>query len=166
MPPAVKDWPCCKLARARGAKILAVSSGSKLESVRQAGAQEVLDRAQDVIKQARRLSGGGVDVLLDVVAGDLLTEDVALLREGGTWVVAGALGGHAVNFDVRRLYLHNTSIIGSSMHTPTHFDVLMDIARNALVEPVIAATYPLNQVAEAQEQLGQRDHIGKIILHP
>jgi hypothetical protein len=39
-------------------------------------------------------------------------------------VIAGALGGYDVAFDVRRLYLHNAQVIGSAMRTPRHFDLL------------------------------------------
>ena len=155
-----------QLARARGARVLAISSGAKVEPVRRAGADAVIDRAESVIEQIRAASGGGVDVVLDVVAGDLIGEGLSLLREGGRWVVAGALGGHAIAFDVRRLYLHNAQIIGSSMHTPVHFALLMDIAREAQVRPVIAKTYPLDQAAHAQEELSRRRHVGKIVLHP
>jgi NADPH:quinone reductase-like Zn-dependent oxidoreductase len=81
-------------------------------------------------------------VVLDVVAGHLVGEGLPLLRDGSRWVVAGALGGHSVAFDVRRLYLHNIQIIGSSMHTPAHFDLLMSIARQGQVQPVIATTFP------------------------
>ena len=89
-----------------------------------------------------------------------------LLREGGRWVIAGALGGYAVTLDVRRLYLHNAQVIGSAMHTPAHFDLLMDMARRAAVEPVVAAAYPLEQAARAQEELALRKHVGKIVLRP
>lgn len=155
-----------QLAKARGAKVLAVSSSPKLAPVREAGAHEVIDRAADVIDQARALAPEGVDVVLDVVAGDLVGHGLALLREGGRWVIAGALGGHRVAFDVRRLYLHNIQIIGSSMHTPAHFDLLMGIARQGQVQPVIAATFPLEHASRAQEELSQRNHIGKIVMHP
>ncbi|GAA1486611.1 zinc-binding dehydrogenase [Brachybacterium fresconis] len=155
-----------QLAAARGARVLAVSSGSKLEAVRSAGADAVVDRAQDIVGQVRAAADGGVDVVLDVVAGDLVGEGLSLLHEGGRWVIAGALGGHGVGFDVRRLYLHNAQIVGSSMHTREHFALLMDIARGAQVQPVIAATYPLDQAARAQEELGRRHHVGKIVLDP
>ena len=85
---------------------------------------------------------------------------------GGRWVIAGALGGYHVSFDVRRLYLHNAQLIGSTMYTPAHFNLLMDMARRSEIHPVIAATFPLNQAAQAQEKLAQRGHIGKIVLHP
>ncbi|MFE7439648.1 zinc-binding dehydrogenase [Streptomyces chartreusis] len=155
-----------QIARARGARVLAISSGSKIEAVREAGAHEVIDRAGDIPQQVRTAAPKGIDVALDVVAGELVGEGLPLLREGGRWVIAGALGGYGVAFDVRRLYLHNAQVIGSAMHTPRHFDLLMDLARRAQVQPVIAATFALNQAAQAQEELSRRAHVGKIIMHP
>ncbi|MFF9391908.1 zinc-binding dehydrogenase [Streptomyces griseoluteus] len=155
-----------QIARARGARVLAISSESKIDAVREAGAHEVVDRAGDLAEQIRAAAPDGIDVVLDVVAGDLLSEGLPLLREGGRWVIAGALGGYTVTFDARRLYLHNAQIIGSAMHTPAHFDLLMDLARQGEVQPVIAARFPLDQAAQAQEELARRAHVGKIVLHP
>ncbi|MFE9956475.1 zinc-binding dehydrogenase [Micromonospora sp. NPDC005299] len=155
-----------QIARARGARVLAISSGSKIDSVREAGAHEVIDRARDLAEQVRAAAPEGIDVALDVVAGDLVSQGLPLLREGGRWVIAGALGGYNVTFDVRRLYLHNAQVIGSAMHTPTHFDLLMNLARQAEIQPVIAATFPLDQAVQAQEELARRSHVGKIVLHP
>ncbi|MFG2592597.1 zinc-binding dehydrogenase [Streptomyces sp. NBC_01166] len=155
-----------QIARARGARVLAISSGSKIDAVREAGAHDVIDRAHDVAGQIRAVAPEGIDVALDVVAGDLVSECLPLLREGGRWVVAGALGGFDVAFDVRRLYLHNAQLIGSAMHTPTHFGLLMELARQAAIQPVVAATFPLDQAARAQEQLARREHVGKIVIRP
>ncbi|WP_129838193.1 zinc-binding dehydrogenase [Streptomyces sp. RFCAC02] len=155
-----------QIARARGARVLAVSSGRKIDAVRDAGAHDVIDRARDIGEQVRAAAPEGVDVALDVVAGDLVSTGLPLLREGGRWVVAGALGGHTVTFDVRRLYLHNAQLIGSAMHTPAHFGLLMDLARRGGIRPVIAAVHPLEQAARAQEELARRTHVGKIVLRP
>ncbi|MEV0281237.1 zinc-binding dehydrogenase [Streptomyces sp. NPDC050610] len=155
-----------QLARARGARVVAISSGPKIDAVREAGAHEVVDRAGDIVGQIRAAAPEGVDVALDVVAGELVGEGLPLLREGGRWVIAGALGGYGVTFDVRRLYLHNAQVIGSAMHTPTHFALLMDLARRAEVQPVIAAAFPLDQAARAQEELARRGHVGKIVMRP
>ena len=155
-----------QIARARGARVIAISSGSKIDAVRQAGAHAVVDRKGDIAGQVRAAAPEGIDVALDVVAGELVSKGLPLLREGGRWVVAGALGGYGVSFDVRRLYLHNAQLIGSTMHTPTHFKLLMDLARRSEIHPVIAATFPLDQAAQAQEELARREHIGKIVMHP
>lgn len=122
----------------------------------------MIDRAQDVIEQARALSGGGVDVVLDVVAGDLVSEGVTLLREGGRWVVAGALGGHTVGFDVRRLYLRNAHIIGSTMHTPSHFGLLMDIARQAHVRPTTSRGTGATRLERVTKSGYDKPHVAQV----
>lgn len=155
-----------QIARARGARVVAISSASKIDAVRDAGAHAVIDRARDIARELQSAAPDGVDVALDVVAGDLMITQLPLLREGGRWVVAGALGGYDIGFDVRRLYLHNAQIIGSAMHTPAHFVQLMDLARQGAVRPVIAAEFPLDQAAAAQDALGRRSHVGKIVMHP
>ncbi|MFJ4439618.1 zinc-binding dehydrogenase [Streptomyces sp. NPDC088923] len=155
-----------QLARGRGAKVIALSSGSKLAAVREAGADVVVDRAGDVAALLREAAPEGIDVALDVVAGEQLRDSLPLLREGGRWVVAGALAGWAVTLDVRRLYLHNAQVIGSAMHTRTHFARLMDLAREGAMRPVIAASYGLEDAARAQEELERRGHVGKLVLRP
>lgn len=155
-----------QIARARGARVLAISSGPKIDAVREAGARAVLDRAGNIAEQVRAAAPEGIDVALDVVAGELVSEGLPLLREGGRWVIAGALGGYHVSFDVRRLYLHNEQLIDSTMYTPTHFDLFMGMERRSEIQPIIAATFPLDQAAQAQEELARRGHIGKIVLHP
>lgn len=52
------------------------------------------------------------------------------------------------------------------MHTPKHFDLLMDLARQGEIQPVIAATSPWHQAAQAQDELARRAQVGKIVLHP
>lgn len=155
-----------QIARARGARVLAISSGSKLGQVEAAGAHAVIDRAHSVEDQVRAVAPGGIDAALDVVAGDLLNQGISLLREGGRWIVAGALGHYRLEVDVRRLYLHNRQIIGSSMHTPAHFRALAGLARSAEVRPVVAEAFDLDDAARAQEALERREHVGKLILHP
>ena len=155
-----------QIARARGTRVVAISSGSKIDTVREAGAHCVVDRAGDIAEQVRAAAPEGIDVALDVVAGDLVRDGLPLLREGGRWVIAGALGGYDVSFDVRRLYLHNAQLIGSTMYAPAHFEILMDMARRSHIHPIIAATFPLEQAAQAQEELARRGHVGKIVLHP
>ena len=80
--------------------------------------------------------------------------------------LAGALGGWAVELDVRRLYLAELSLVGSTMHTPRIFGQLVELARRGEVRPVIAATFDLEGLPEAQRQLARRQHVGKLIVVP
>jgi len=153
-----------QLATVRGATVLAISSSGKLTAVREAGAERVLDRNANAWEEIAATYASDVDVVLDVVAGKAIRSGLSCLRDGGRWVVAGALGGYEVNLDVRRLYLHNIAIVGSSMHTPAHFRSLTALARNGQVRPVIAATYRLSDVHQAQTDLANRRHVGKLVL--
>lgn len=156
-----------QLARSLGARVVAVCSGTKADDVRAAGAHEVVDRSrQRVVEDAAEAAPGGVDVVIDVVAGGFLAEGLDLLRPGGRWVVAGALDGWVVQVDVRRLYLANRSLLGSTMHTPAIFDRLVTMARSGRVRPLVAATYALEDVAEAQRELARRRHVGKLVVVP
>jgi NADPH:quinone reductase-like Zn-dependent oxidoreductase len=154
-----------QLAAARGCRVVAVSSGAKADAVRDAGAHHVVDRGEGALwARVHEVAGGGVDVAVDVVAGPELAEGIELLRPGGSWVVAGALAGHAVTLDVRRLYLANKALVGSTMHTPRVFRLLAELARRGEVRPVIAATYGLEQVSQAQRDLEKRAHVGKLVV--
>ena len=156
-----------QLAHARGARVVAVCSGDKGDSVRDAGAEDVVDRTRgQVITDAAAAAPGGYDAVVDVVAGAAVGQGLGLLRGGGRWVVAGALGGWAVDLDVRRLYLANLALIGSTMHSPRIFDELTDIACRGSVRPVVAATFGLEDLADAQARLAQRRHVGKLVVVP
>lgn len=156
-----------QLAGARGARVVAVCSGSKAEEVRAAGADVVVDRTRGtVVEDLARAAPDGYDVVVDVVAGPTLEAGLDLLRPGGRWVVAGALDGWEVRLDVRRLYLANISLVGSTMHSPRVFDLLVDLAREGAVRPVVAATFALADVAEAQRVLARRAHVGKLVVVP
>lgn len=156
-----------QLAHARGARVVAVCSGDKADAVRAAGADEVVDRGRgQVAADLERLAPRGYDAAVDVVAGEVLEAGVGLVRPGGRWVVAGALGGWEVRLDVRRLYLADISLVGSTMHTPRIFGLLVGVARRGTVVPVLAARYPLTEVVEAQRQLERREHVGKIVVVP
>ncbi|WP_211332471.1 zinc-binding dehydrogenase [Nocardioides aurantiacus] len=156
-----------QLARSLGARVVAVCSGTKADDVRAAGADVVVDRSRGrVVQDAAVAAPGGVDAVVDVVAGPLVAEGLELLRPGGRWVVAGALDGWEVHLDVRRLYLANRSLVGSTMHTPAIFDRLVAMARSGRVRPVVAATYALEDVAQAQRDLALRRHVGKLVVVP
>ena len=88
------------------------------------------------------------------------------LRDGGRWVIAGAIGGHTVDLDLRRLYLHNVVLVGSSMHTPAYFAELVADAVAGRVRPRIAARYALADIHAAQEEFAASGHVGKIVVIP
>jgi NADPH:quinone reductase-like Zn-dependent oxidoreductase len=158
-----------QLAAARGARVVALTSGAKAEMVRDAGAEVTVSRDVDPAELHRELSAaapGGLDAVADVAGGPWLERVLPALRDGARWVIAGAVAGPVVSFDLRRLYLHNLSLIGSSMHTRAHFAELAELARTGALRPRIAATYRLSDIHAAQDDFRHGSHIGKISIVP
>lgn len=156
-----------QLSAARGATVVAVTSEGKQQAVREAGADDVVVRATgDMAGDVAEAAGGPLDVIADVVGGELFTTLFPLLREGGRLVIAGAVAGAVVTFDLRVLYLHQRRLVGSSMHTPAHFRALVAAARNGDLSPRVAATYPLERIHDAQRDFAEGDYVGKLVLRP
>jgi NADPH:quinone reductase-like Zn-dependent oxidoreductase len=156
-----------QLAAARGASVVAVTSAGKQDAIRAAGAERtVLRDADGLADQVRAAVPDGLALVADVAGGPGLGELMPLLREDGRWVIAGALAGPVVPVDLRRLYLHNRRLIGSSMHTREHFATLVEVARSGAVRPRVAARHPLADLSRAQQEFVQRHHVGKIVVVP
>ncbi len=155
------------LAAARGARVIALSSADKADAVLAAGADAVVDRKLgDIGEQVVELVPGGLDAVADVVAGGLRATVMPHLRAGGRWVIAGAVAGPVIELDLRGLYLRSISLLGSTMHTPDQFDVLVAAANAGTVTPVVARTFALEQVRAAHEEFERREHVGKLVLLP
>jgi NADPH:quinone reductase-like Zn-dependent oxidoreductase len=143
-----------QLAAARGARVVALTTPDKSDAILDAGAAAVVHRDRDPATTAAAIAEaapGGLDAVVDVVGGPLLPAVLGHIRDGGRWVIAGAVGGPGIEFDLRRLYLHNISLIGSSMHTPAHFRRLVDDAVAGAIHPRVARLFPLEAIHAAQE---------------
>jgi len=156
-----------QLAAARDAEVVAVTSGDKAGLVREVGATHVVSRdAGDLAEQVVAAVPDGLDAVADVAGGPGIEQLLPLLRDEGRWVIGGAVAGPTVSFDLRRLYLHNLSLIGSSMHTREHFAKLVEVARAGSIAPRVAGRHALVHIHRAQAQFLERDHVGKIVITP
>ncbi len=152
-----------QLAAAAGCRVIAQTSAGKEALVREAGADEVVDREASGLAD---LVPEGLDAVIDVVAGPQVDRLLPTLRTGGRWIVAGGVAGAVVSLDLRRLYLHNLRLVGSTMHTREHFAALAELARAGRVRPRVAATYPLEEIHRAHAALAERTAVGKIVVLP
>ncbi|CAL9667274.1 hypothetical protein SUDANB15_07266 [Streptomyces sp. enrichment culture] len=108
--------------------MVALTSASKAAALQEAGASATLPRNTDPADLELRLAATapkGLDAVADLAGGPWLPA----LRENGRWDIAGAVAGPVITLDLRRLYLHNLCLIGSSLHTRAHFSALADLAR-------------------------------------
>jgi NADPH:quinone reductase-like Zn-dependent oxidoreductase len=152
-----------QLARRRGASVQAVAGLSKAQAVGDLGATRVIARGADL---ARELGRESIDVVIDVVGGDAFASLLSLLRRGGRYAVAGAIGGPQVELDLRALYLKDLRLIGCTVLDPGVFTDLIGYIERGEIRPVIAQTYPLRDIVRAQQALMRREHTGKIVLVP
>jgi NADPH:quinone reductase-like Zn-dependent oxidoreductase len=144
---------------------IAVCGADKADAVRAVGARAVLARDADLRVGVRAATGREtVDLVADVVGGDRWPELIALIRRGGRYTVSGAIGGPIVPLDLRTLYLADLTFTGVAVQPPGLFDELVRLVEAGSLRPVVAATYPLEAVGEAQAAFERKEHVGKIVL--
>jgi NADPH2:quinone reductase len=163
-----------QVARGLGARTIAVvSSDDKQRIAEQAGADAVLRADGPWKDEAREISGGGVDLVLDPVGGDRFTDSLRCLRETGRVVVVGFTGGSIPEVRVNRLLLGNTEVIGAgwgayAMARPElcrDIDLaLRPLIESGAVAPVVGARYPLDRATEALREIDERRATGKVVL--
>jgi len=155
-----------QLARRRGARVIAVASAEKADVVRAIGADAVVPReAPDLIAEVRAAAAGPIDVVADVVGGAAAFAGwLELLRVGGRYTTAGAIAGPMVQLDLRTLYLKDLSLFGATVFPSSLFADLVGYIERGEVQPVVAATFALGQIHEAQAAFARKAHTGSIVI--
>ena len=155
-----------QLARARGAVPVAVASARWADALLELGAQAVIARESDDLDAALRSALGArpVDVVADVVAGPLFKTLLNVLRPEGRYVTAGAIAGPLVELDLRTVYLKHLDIVGSTQGSREDFARVRDLAIAGRIRPMLAATYPLEDIARAQADFVAKGFIGKLVI--
>ena len=153
-----------QLARRRGARTIAMASAPKHTEVAKLGADLVVPRAPENLRRALR--GAAVTVVADVVGGPGWPSLIDILERGGRYTCAGAIAGPVVRFDLRPFYLRDLTLTGSTV-VPSHVfrDVVGYIERGE-VRPVLAGTWPLSALREAQRAFIEKRHVGSIVVVP
>ena len=150
-----------QLAKTRKARVLAVTGAAKSAEIVRLGAENTFARDASL---EEALGHDSVDVVIDLVAGKQWPGLLNILRPGGRYGVAGAIGGPIVKLDVRTLYLKDLSFFGCTMLEPDVFSNLVKHIEHGNISPLVAKTYPLDQIAEAQKAFLAKHHIGKIVI--
>lgn len=150
-----------QLAQIRGARVIAVASAAKFSDVSSLGAESTIDRNESLIAALGRDS---VDVVIDLVAGAQWPEFLDILRPGGRYGTAGAIAGPLVQMDVRTLYLKDLSLFGCTVLGPQVFSNLITHLESGEIRPLVAHTFPLKEIVQAQQTFVEKKHTGKIVL--
>jgi NADPH:quinone reductase len=163
-----------QVSKALGAKTIGVVSSDEKEQVaRDAGADHVVRSDAGWKDQAKEISGGGVDVVLDPVGGDRFTDSLRSLREQGRAVVVGFTGGSIPEVKVNRLLLNNLDVVGAGWgayvlskpdFTRKLADELDQMIRAGHVRPIVGNRFPLERAGEAMRLIESRGALGKVVL--
>jgi NADPH:quinone reductase-like Zn-dependent oxidoreductase len=122
---------------------------------------QCLDNLEQAIRDA---IGGAVDVALDVVGGSSFMPLVNALRQGGRYSSSGSIAGPLVEFDLRQLVYKDLQLTGATIVPPGTMHRLVSLIEQDLLKPLLAQTFPLQQLGNAQEAFLQKQHVGNIVV--
>jgi NADPH:quinone reductase len=165
------------LARARGARVFATAgSAEKCAACVRLGASVAINyREQDFVAVVKeKTAGKGVDVVLDMVAGDYVPRNIECLAVEGRLVIIAVQGGVTATVNVLPLLQRRLTVTGSTLR-PRSVEEKGAIARalrenvwplleSGEVAPVVHATFPLEEAAAAHRLIESGAHVGKIVL--
>jgi len=159
-----------QIARLGGAgRIFALTGAAgKVAPLLKLGATHVLNyREENIPARIMEITGGlGVDLALENVGGEMLPLSMQCLRMDGTLVSAGQHGGRYCSVDVELLYRRHLNVLGTRGATRHEQALVLGLAGQGLLDPVISHCLPLSQAAEAHRILERQEQLGKIVLVP
>jgi alcohol dehydrogenase len=166
---------CVQLAKIIGAEVLACASNeSKLERLRAIGADHVVNyrensflaKVTELYGKSRVRGGGGVDVAVNFTGGDTLMPTQKSVGLRGKILCCGATAGFQLQLDARYWWTFEHTMIGSNGWTKDDLHTLLDLVASRKLLPVIDKVLSLEQAAEAEQLLEDRQVVGKVLLRP
>ena len=156
-----------RIARLLGAWTIVTSgTDAKLEFASSQGADAVLNHQRmDVAAEVRKLTDGqGVDAVVDSAGEQSWPASLRSLKRGGRLIVCGATTGPAVSLDLRRLFWHQWSILGSTLGNRQEYAEIVRLAAEGKLWPVVDQVVPLDQAVTAFERLQRGEQLGKLVI--
>jgi NADPH2:quinone reductase len=166
-----------QMAKAFGARVVTTAgSDEKCEACRRLGADLAVNyKTQDFVAATKTFTGGrGAEVILDMVGGDYINRNYEAAAEYGRIQQIAFMTGNRVEVDFRPLLRKQLTHAGTLLRPrPLAFKAALrdsveakvwPLIERATIRPVIDATYPLVDAAEAHRRLESSQHIGKIVL--
>ena len=166
-----------QLAHAAGAHVYATAgSGEKCAACESLGAQKAINyRQTDFVAAIKDLTNGrGVDVVLDMVAGDYVQRNIEVLAMNGRLVMIGRQGGVKSEIDVMPILRKRLVLTGSTLRTrsieekgalaQSVYQHVWPLFESGAVRVIVHQTFPLPLAAAAHRLMESSAHVGKIVL--
>lgn len=159
-----------QVAKLAGARVIATAgSDEKLALARSLGADHLINYRsnENFATQVLELTGGkGADVIMEHIGGKVFTQSLECLRTDGTMVTVGAHDGEVVPLDIIPFFRKQLRLVGSKNATTLELRQVMNDVAEGRLKPVIHASLPLEEAAQAHRIVGSRDIFGKVVLIP
>ena len=165
------------LGRAFGLTVLVTCGGpDKCAAAREIGAALAIDyKAEDFVEAVKGFTKGkGVELVLDMVAGDYVARNLQCLADDGRHVTIAVQGGLRAEINLAEIMRHRLMLTGSTLRPrPDAFKTALaneilehawPLVADGAIRPVMDQTFPLAQAAAAHARMEAGDHIGKIVL--
>ena len=152
-----------QLAKLRNATVIAQCAMEKSEEVLQIGADQIVFRDSDL---AAELGSDTVDVVIDLVGGSNWTQLLDIIKPGGRYATSGAIAGPIVELDLRTLYLKDLTLYGCTFQPREVFRNLIGYIEDNKIKPLVAKSYPLKEIKQAQLDFLSKKYTGKLVLVP
>jgi len=156
-----------RIAKLLDARVIATSSDdAKLAAAKQLGADVTLNhRTQQVAQEVRALTNKrGVDVVVENVGAATWDDSLRCLRRGGRLVTCGATSGPQVSLDLRRLFWHQWTLLGSTMGNAREYAEIVRRLGKGELRPIVDRVYPMAQARQAFERLAKGEQLGKVVV--
>jgi NADPH:quinone reductase-like Zn-dependent oxidoreductase len=156
-----------QIAKMLGAHVLATASTeAKLVKARALGAEVgIRQSGAELVPEVKRITGGrGVDVVIEHTGGEDFKAAVRACAKGGRIVTCGATAGHEPPLNLRVVFWHQLSILGSTMAPKGRLHRILQLVGERTLRGVVDRVLPLAQVADAHRALEAREVIGKVVL--
>ncbi|NYT58730.1 NAD(P)H-quinone oxidoreductase [Alcaligenaceae bacterium] len=166
-----------QLATAMGHKVYAtVGSDERARAVEGLGAVLAINyRSQDYVEEIKKATEGkGVDVVLDMVAGEYINRNINCLADDGRIVIIALLGGAKATIDCSQVLRRRLTVTGSTLRPrPVAFKAqiarslkthVWPLLESGKIRPIVHATFPLERACDAHAMMDSGEQIGKIVL--
>lgn len=167
---------CVQIAKHFGARVIGTtSSEEKAKAALAMGADDIIIYTQgDWMREARRLSPGGVNLILDSVGGDTFDKGLEALADFGQLILYGSASGDVAQAVPQLLMRGSRSITGFWLNTVRDHpeivrrdaDAVLGLYCSGKLKFTISEVFPLERAGDAQHKLESRLSIGKILLKP
>ena len=152
-----------QLAKLRDATVIAQCAREKSEEVLQIGADKIVFRDSDLLAE---MGSDAVDVVIDLVGGSRWTQLLDIIKPGGRYATSGAISGPIVELDLRTLYLKDLTLYGCTFQPKEVFRNLIKYIEDNKIKPLLAKSYPLKEIKQAQLDFLSKKFTGKLVLVP